>query len=43
MSDTLHYKQRMKKKIDKKAKNNRRLKVVKKQIGEKLLKRRKDV
>ena len=35
MSDTLHYKQRMKKKVDKTSRNDKRLKLLKKQTGEK--------
>ena len=35
MSDTLHYKQRMKKKVDKKANKDRKLSLLKKQNGEK--------
>lgn len=35
MSDTLHYKHRIKKKIDKASRNDKRLKLLKKQTGEK--------
>ena len=35
MSDTLHYKHRLKKKINKTTRNDKRLKLLKKQTGEK--------